>query len=376
MSVNKNDVKVKVRNFFSKYFWIGTIIICSSCILNLLVPFQANWLGERWLAFWNYCAEVLIAVLQTVGIAFMLGAIFDFAKNSEGFLEFTSKILQSIMVEKTFLAKLEKSEKEEVLSRILQPTETQVVQYSRIDDYFKQKISEAMKMWDTNFKTNMVLTMEARRDKNGHVVTVGKVTHRMYKVKDRYEDIPLIFERSGSIVSGTRLLYPGGICEIQDGDPHPKRQAGMECMEYVFEVPKELYKYPYLTIEREVFEVGYDHWTNFHWTSLTPYDGLIFTLRCLDGLTIKEHIIFDKKSLYDVTISQDRTEMRIVSTDWLEANTGFSVTISDTPLEREFGVKAEEVCVSGDASEAVEARSEQAYKGPESAVSDQQEGDK
>ncbi len=66
---------------------------------------------------------------------------------------------------------------------------------------------------------------------------------------------------------------------------------------------------------------------------MTPYDGLVFSLRCLDGLTIKEYVIFDDRKLYNVSEGSDKTEMSIISTDWLDANTVFSVTISETELE-------------------------------------------
>ena len=319
--------KTILKAFFGKYFFIGIMIICTSCILNFFLPIALNQNSEKLSSFLNFAMNILVSVLQTVGVAFMLGAIFDFSKNSEGFINFISKILAEIVVEKSFLSQLEDGGKKDALSLILRPTTNQIIQYSRIEDYFKKKINDSMGIWDTNFKTNMVLNIEVRLDA-GRVISVGKVTHRMYKVKDRYEDIPTVFEREESKVSNTRLIYPGGIREIMDGEPQVIKQAGMNYQKYIFRVPEELYQYPYLTIERDIFEPGYDHWTNFHWTSLTPYDGLVFSLRCLDGLTIKEYVIFDEKELYNVSINEEKTEMRIISTDWLDANTGFSVTIS------------------------------------------------
>ena len=322
--------KYLLRNFFGKYFFIGVTIICIACILNLIIPSEPEQDCSEIFSFLIFALKVLVSMLQTVGIAFMLGAIFDFSKNTEGFVNFISKILADIVVGKSFLSQLENNGKMDALKLILRPTTNQIIQYSRIEDYFQKKINDSMKMWDTNFKTNLVLNIEVRHNEERQVITIGKLTYRIYKVKDRYEDIPTVFERDSSRVSNTRLIYPGGIREINEGKPEPIEQAGMQYIKYNFRVPDDLYQYPYLTIERDVFEPGYDHWTNFHWTALTPYDGLVFSLRCLDGLTIKEHIIFDEKAFYNVTISDDRTEMRIISTDWLDANKGFSITISDT----------------------------------------------
>ncbi len=80
--------------------------------------------------------KAFVSVLQTVGIAFMLGTIFDFSKNSEGFIEFISKILADIVIGKSFLSQLEDDGKKDALSLILRPTTKQIIQYSRIEDYF------------------------------------------------------------------------------------------------------------------------------------------------------------------------------------------------------------------------------------------------
>ena len=97
----------------------------------------------------------------------------------------------------------------------------------------------------------------------------------------------------------------------------------------VFDIPAELNEYPYLTIESDIYEKGYDHWTNFHWTSLTPYDGFTFSLKCRDNLVIREHVVFDEKDPYHVQISEDKKTISILSTAWLNAYTGFTLTIGE-----------------------------------------------
>lgn len=317
-------------SFFNMWFALGVLIILIACIFSLV--FQPQVITEQTTTqdiFLNFIYDLIPAILQTIGIAFMLGSIFDFSKNSQGFIEFVSDILSNIIIGRTFLSKLEESGKRDALTLILRPTESQIAQYSRIDDYFEKRITDSMKMWDTNFKTNTVINIRVKMNDDGSAVeTVGTLTYRIYKVKDQYANIQTTFERKNSKVSDTKILYPGGVYPITNPDPEMSNSAGIEYTNYSFRVPEELYKYPYLTIERKIFEPGFDHWTNFHWTSLTPYDGLVFNLSCSDGLVIKEHIIFDEKQLYNVTFNEEKTEMHIISTDWLEANTGFSLTIS------------------------------------------------
>lgn len=98
-------------------------------------------------SFLIFALKILVSILQTVGIAFMLGAIFDFSKNTEGFINFISKILADIVVGKSFLSKLENNGKRDALKLILRPTTNQIIQYSRIEDYFQKKINDSMKMW-------------------------------------------------------------------------------------------------------------------------------------------------------------------------------------------------------------------------------------
>lgn len=325
--------------FFSKYFWFGLFLVLLACLIDLLgPPFSAS--EEAALTtiqtMANFGAAALTSAFQTFGIACMLGALFDYSRSTQSFIDFVSELLSDIVVGKTFLSKLEDNGKREALNLILRPTENQITQYSRIDDYFSKRISDSMQMWDTNFKTNLVLNIEIRKNpEKTQVITVGKMTYRIYKVKDRYEDIITTFERQGSKVLPSRLIHPDGVEEITEENCHPIQEltAGISYTKYIYEVPEKLYQYPYLTLERTIFEPGFDHWTNFHWTSLTPYDGLVFSLRCLDGLTIKEYVIFDDRKLYNVSEGSDKTEMSIISTDWLDANTGFSVTISETELE-------------------------------------------
>ena len=64
---------------------------------------------------------------------------------------------------------------------------------------------------------------------------------------------------------------------------------------------------------------------------MTPTDGVNFSLKCYDGLYIQEYFIFYSEDLYDITKSEDDTKIEIMSNKWLNKNSGFVLTISDTP---------------------------------------------
>lgn len=309
---------------FNKFSFWGLILILIGIILDL--EFKTY-------EIYRYI-QIIDRVLETIGTALLIGAIFDFSKNSNDFTDLISSILSDIIISRKFLSKLSESDKTEALSLVLQPSNKQLEQYSNINEYFKKQIDSTMKIFNTNFKSHLVLNIFISKKENT-VVSEGTISYRIYKIQDKYAPINVIFERENSKVLRKRILYPGGSKNIEPNDDQilenfsQENLAGVKYQRYSFEIPDELNKYPYLTIESDIFEPGFDHWTNFHWTSLTPYDGLSFNLVCNDNLTIKEYIVFDEKTHYDVECSVDKKSMRIISTEWLNSNTGFSITISE-----------------------------------------------
>ncbi len=315
--MDKNKGFLRFFKFFSKWTLIGIILILVSIILTI--------------SFQNILIVTIIAkLIETIGIALMIGAVFDFSKNSSEFTNFVSNLLSDIIVSKSFLNRLCEDDKRNALSLVLQPSDKQIEQYSNINKYFNKQIDSSMKIFNTNFKSHAVLNVTVSKEEN-KVFAKGTLTYRIYKIQDKFEPIEVTFERSNSKIEKKRILYPGGSKTIELTDEHIKEEpaAGIKYKKYIYEIPEEYNQYPYLTIESEIYEPGYDHWTNFHWTSLTPYDGLSFTLNCKDNLIIHEHVVFDEKTPYDVEYSEDKKMIKILSTEWLNAHTGFSITIGE-----------------------------------------------
>lgn len=312
----KKNTLGKWYRFFNKWTWFGIILVLISIILSIISE--------------HILVVIFHELLQTIGIALIVGAVFDFSKNTHEFTDYISSLLSDIVVSKSFLKRLSSTDKEEALNLILQPSEYQIEQYSNINEYFKKQISRSIQMFDTNFKSNLVMNIDVLKE-NGVVVSKGKISYRIYKVRNKFEPIKVTFEREDSEVKGRRIIYPAGIVEITDEkcDVKTKTEAGINYKQYVFEIPDQLNDYPYLTIESDIYEKGFDHWTNFHWTSLTPYDGFTFTLKCQDNLVIHEYVVFDEKDPYYVKMPEDRKSITILSTAWLNAHTGFSLTVGE-----------------------------------------------
>ena len=138
------------KRFFNKYFVIGFIIILFSIIFDLKLPD----------CFWKL---TIVNALNTIGVALLIGSIFDFSKNSDDFMNFVSNILKDIIVSKNFLKGLDDKEKKKALEMVLTPSGNQLEQCSDIQMYFKKKITDTMEIFHTNFKTNLVVNAEAKK---------------------------------------------------------------------------------------------------------------------------------------------------------------------------------------------------------------------
>lgn len=306
------------HRFFNKFFVIGFITILISIIIDLSI---------------NDCIikMIIVNLSNTIGIALLIGSIFDFSKNSNDFMDFVSSILKDIIVSKNFLKGLEDKEKKKALEMVLTPSGNQLEQCSDIQMYFQRKIDETMEIFHTNFKTNLVVNAEIRK-LDGIVQTFITLTYRVYKIEDKYFPLITTFEKEDCNVEKSYIISPEGVKEISEKDITSTDEdiSPINVKTYSYEIPEELYKYPYLTIKKTVIEKGYNHWTNFHWNTLTPTDGITFTLKCYDGLHIKEYFIFDSEEFYNVTEADDKTAIDIISTLWLDKHSGFVFTVSDT----------------------------------------------
>lgn len=313
------DYMIKLfKRFFNKFFIFGLITILISTIINLSLK-------------QSFYKELFVDSLSTIGIALLIGSIFDFSKNSNDFMDFISSILKDIIVSKNFLNGLEDKEKKKALEMILTPSGNQLEQCSDIQMYFKKKITDTMEIFHTNFKTNLVVNAEAKKVDDIVQVYVT-LTYRVYKIEDKYFPLITTFERNDCCVERSFIISPDGITEINENNDtsDDTEITPTNIKTYSYEIPEELCKYPYLTIKKKVIEKGYDHWTNFHWNTLTPSDGITFTLRCFDDLHIQEYFIFDSEELYNVSENDSKTCIDIISTLWLDKYSGFVFTISDT----------------------------------------------
>lgn len=313
-------MKKFLKKFFSQFILYGVILI-----------FVANIIDNHYDdSFWK---NVLIDTLSTIGIALAIGSIFDFSKNSSEFTNFVSGILKKIIITKDFLGELKNEEKKNVLELLIVPTDGQMEECSSIETYYKKSINTFMNLYNQQFKTNLNIHVTAKIE-NGVVVCCGSVSHRRYKINGRYQPIETNFEKDNCEMLNSYILLPTGdrvdLKENEDIEVKNQSELKQEKIgkKYLTIIPEKYNKYPYVTLYKEIKEIGYDHWTIFNWSSLTPCDGISFELQCMDGLIVKEYKVFDNPKLYEITLNETRDKINILSSGWLNEYTGFTLTIS------------------------------------------------
>lgn len=328
---NKAKEKKVVRknrnwfNFFTKWFFVGLILVIISIFISMYFDKIAV---SHWAYEYRFVATVVSSILSTIGTALFIGCIFDFSKNSEAFIGFVSNILSDIVVSKNFLSTLSTNDKEQALRLILKPMDYQIDQYANINALFEKKIQESMTMFDTNFKSNVVLNVEARIE-NGTVYCYTTVTYTIYRINKKFESLKVYFEKENSESSDVRIISPLGEKSIKKEETSSvKEMGGLAYDSYTFVIPDEYNKFDHLTIKRTTKEPGFDHWINYIWQTITPYEGLSCSIKCFDGLAVKNHMIFDNKAYYHIELSEDHTKLEITSSQWLDSDTGFSIVIS------------------------------------------------
>lgn len=327
MHETKNEENKKIsyfKLFFTKYTIWGVVTILISIIIDLCNSSDV------------FLLDILKNGLSTFGCALLVGAIFDFSKNSEAFTIFVSNILRNIVISKEFLNIMSEEEKKSSLELILKPTNLQIEQCSSIDLYYKKSIDTFMDLYKTPFKTDLIINIRISKE-NGRLVAKGDMTHKIYKVNGEYQPIITTFERDDCKILDSYIILPtGNKVKLESdsiketNDKNEIDENGEIARKYETIIPRDYYEYPFLTVCREIFEPGNDHWINFHWLSLTICDGIYFKLICNTGISIKDYLVFDNKKCYDIEVNTKKDEITIISTNWLNSYSGFTITVSDT----------------------------------------------
>lgn len=316
------------RSFFTHWLLLGIIFILASicinfCCVNCIDLNSAS----IWTKFLSFLGKIAEGLASSIGIALVVGCVFDFSKNSEAFTNFVSNIIKRIMVTKEFLREIKTEEKRNVLELLIAPTDAQIEQCSSINLYYKKSIDAFFNLCNKPFKTNLTINVVAKFE-DDRIVCEGNVASRRYKTNGDFKSIITTFDNPDSEQSNSYILLPNGmkhnLADESITIDNNERNIGRK---YTIDVPEKMNDCPYITIVKDFKERGTEEYMVFNWSSLTPCDGICFELNCVDGLEIIEYKIFDDPNLYEVNVNDLKNNIKIVSNSWLNEYTGFTLLI-------------------------------------------------
>ena len=310
---------VSIKNFFmyifKNIFYMGILLLFLAILLQL---HNNNY----------YCLNILQKLLETVGIALIIAYFFTYVSSTNEFTNYISKILQEIIISKKFLANISDSNKIEVMSSLLKPSDSTIKKYSDIEryyDYFiKNVFSVTTKNIRNNYKIHGTISFSETINK---VVCNAHYSYRLYPSKDGYLPIKMGFsiEDDNSYVNELKIYslesnQPFELTKSQIDDKFTKKD-NMK----VYEHDMKNYHDEHLDILFSTLEAGESHWLVYKFKVLQPTNGFYLNLRCEHNVIIKDHIIYDFANNYDINILEDKSEISINCNQWI--NEGAGVTI-------------------------------------------------
>ena len=319
-----NTIKL-LKKFFLNYLWSGVVLLLLSIILDLAYPSQSR------------CELTTIAIklLEGIGIAVLVASIFSFASGTSTFIAKIRRLLESIVVSRSFLSNIDAEGKKEALKSLIQPTSSEKNKYPNIGDYYGRYVEKTLTVDRKSVRSNYAIHARACFDNEKQKVFVESVfNYRLYPSSNGFNDIVIGFNEqldgdswckhiAVSDTSGKRKVWPGDSLDFKEfndnGDITNKASVNIE----------EYSSYAnHLDVEVSIVEYGLDHWQLIKFIALQPTDGFSFKLHCETVVTIKDHAIFMVGAPYYLNITTDRRDMTLSCNRWIDEGSGICVVVS------------------------------------------------
>lgn len=340
MMKNKQNNKKTSYSVSTSLFYGTTILGLLLIIINIF--FDLSWIpgvdpNNQSLKWWF---TIFSKTSSTVGIALLLSNLTKlFTKKDEEEKEKNRRdevetSLKNIVVSKDFLGLFSEEEKKNIIAKLLTPENDSLNKHSNIKEYLDQKSDKYLNFFNINFRSHMVIDIDVSISKHNNIdifIARYKIYYRIYKINDKYEPICIFSEKEH--VFGTTIIKNNSgeeVAKLGKDDLIPRDGK------YYYDIPEKCNDYNFLIIERNIIEYGHPHWITINWRSLTPIEGITYKVTCKKGI-IKEHHIFDNDNLYEKPeLSEDRTTLKINSSQWLDPYTGISVIVANPSDDDNF----------------------------------------
>lgn len=314
-------MKVNIQDFFTRWFYLSIILIVFSVLLAMLAESHSNH---------GFLIKLLADTLSSVGIAILVANIFSFTIGTEKFLHFIRERLIKIVVSKDFIARLSSEEQKSLLGMVLKPSRELAEIYSGINDYFDQYVEDSMTLFDDCYRGHMhIEAVASYNEDKGYVQIVFDYDYIMYKIAAEFDELPVWFEDERhehirTIVAakaGDWEEIPAEAIKKLDNIEDPTMVKG-----YSMSIPDNFNKLDHVNVSRRIVEAGNDHWQIFSFKTIKPCDQLTVSLRCEDGLIIKDSNIYGIQDKF--SIEKENSKIRVRFTDWLSPGFGVNIMVA------------------------------------------------
>ncbi len=306
------------KNFFLNYFWMGIVLILLSIIITEALKLNGYW-------------EILAKLIETIGIAIFIASLFSWTFESVSFQNRMEKIVEKIVLKRTFLKNLTKDKKKEALHSLLQPTENEIEKYSNIGKFYDYFSGEVLEVSQKNIRSNYAINAKVKYcDDNKVIYSDGTYSYRLYPSENGYTPITVGFLKEDEISTvdvfinlpnGERKEYKYNEIEDKFEEKQDSRVTKIDIDEFCKD-------FDHVDVELRVREYGFNHWLNVFFKAEQATDGFKFMLSCEDNISIQTYNLFDVGHNYHIDLSEDKKELHISCYQWINEGAGLSIITS------------------------------------------------
>jgi|GEM_PF-3906729 len=298
----------KWNKFFTRPLIFGIVLMLLSFVVSQLIE--------------SYNLDSMLYLIsrlfETVGLALIISAVYDFSRNTQDFEDFTTDIIRKVIREKGFLSSLNKEEKKEDIIKILDIDNNGI--HTDIKEFINDSVEDVLNIKNKLYRTNSFYNFEANQDENGNIIVTGTIKYTLHKNgRENYGNIRgaktdkthIIAENNSEINKTVFFSNPNkyGLCEV--------------------EIPIEFKDCEKIVVEHHIQENFDKTYGNFYILNLDPLYGLNFSLKCNEELIIEDAILFDDKDKYNSYDCKNVKALNVYRSGWIGENRGLSVLIKN-----------------------------------------------
>lgn len=308
-------------SFFYNYMWLGVVIILAALLLDMDTQTKGFFL------------PVFIKLLESIGVAILVAAIFTYASGTSEFISKIKTLLEDIIIKRNFLGNIDPESKRAAIKSLVQPSSFEKDKYPNIANYYNFHIDNTLNITKKNVRSYYQVNCRVFFDDlKNKVAAESTYSYRLYPNTEGFSSINVGFEEDENGDSYCQYVCIGTQCGKREKYDNPELkqiEIGGEKAKFatidINEIGKDKDR---LDVELKVFEYGNDHWQLITFKALQPTDGFKFFLHCDENLTIRDYSIFIVGSMYYVDMSKEGKEISVTCNQWINEGAGMSILVA------------------------------------------------